>query len=232
MRTLGSRAGTGRTSQVRGSLETHLSPGHHPSQPATPAALVPVKAQSATACRGWQTVGNRRRAPLSSTGEEGNGVGKGSGKRATRKRVADVSAVARDDAAGLTPAAARRLSKLEKDLAAARKTEERQRSRLAAASAEADRIRLDITELIRHAAESAARGPLGAAADAAGSPVAPPADEAVAAPTRSSVKAKPSAAPKPAKPADATPAGPAKPPTPRPRRARPASRPTTGPDNG
>jgi hypothetical protein len=169
-------------------------------------------------------------------------VGKGSGKRATRKRVADVSAVARDDAAGLTPAAARRLSKLEKDLAAARKTEERQRSRLAAASAEADRIRLDITELIRHAAESAARGPLGAAADAAGSPVAPPADEAVAAPTRSSVKAKPAAAPKAAKPADATPAdatpadatpaGPAKPPTPRPRRARPASRPTTGPDNG
>lgn len=85
-------------------------------------------------------------------------MGKGSGKRATRKRVADVSAAAREDAEQLKRATRRRLAKLEKDLAAVRKTEERRRSRLAAASAEADRIRREIAGLIRHASEPAVGG--------------------------------------------------------------------------
>jgi hypothetical protein len=85
-------------------------------------------------------------------------MGKGSGKRATRKRVADVSAAAREDAEQLKRATRRRLAKLEKDLTAVRKTEERQRSRLAAASAEADRIRGEIAGLVRHASEPAVGG--------------------------------------------------------------------------
>lgn len=85
-------------------------------------------------------------------------MGKGSGKRATRKRVADVSAAAREDAEQLKRATRRRLAKLEKDLAAVRKTEERRRSRLAAASAEADRIRREIAGLVRHASEPAVGG--------------------------------------------------------------------------
>ena len=82
-------------------------------------------------------------------------MGKGSGKRATRKRVADVSAATREDDAQLKRATTRRLAKLAKDLAAAHKTEERHRSRLAEASAEADHIRLEIAGLVRHASEPA-----------------------------------------------------------------------------
>jgi ABC-type transporter Mla subunit MlaD len=85
-------------------------------------------------------------------------MGRGSEKRATRKRVADVSAAAREDAEDLKRATTRRLAKLEKDLAAARRTEERHRSRLAAASAEADQIRSDIAGLVRHASEPAVGG--------------------------------------------------------------------------
>ena len=48
-------------------------------------------------------------------------MGKGSGKRATRKRVADVSAAAHEDAEQLKRATRRRLAKLEKDLAAVRR---------------------------------------------------------------------------------------------------------------
>src|SRR5665811_2095024 len=87
------------------------------------------------------------------TGKEAIDMGKGSGKRATRKRVADVSAVAREDAEQLKRATRRRLARLEKDLAAVRKTEDRRRSRLAAASSKADRIRREIARLIRHASE-------------------------------------------------------------------------------
>lgn len=85
-------------------------------------------------------------------------MGRGSGKRATRKRVADVSAGAREDEAKLQRATTRRLAKLEKDLAAAHKNEERHRSRLATASAEADRIRGEIAGLLRHASEPAVGG--------------------------------------------------------------------------
>jgi len=85
-------------------------------------------------------------------------MGRGSGKRATRKRVADVSAAAREDEAKLQRATTRRLAKLEKDLAAAHKTEERHRSRLTTASAEADRIRGEIAGLLRHASEPAVGG--------------------------------------------------------------------------
>lgn len=85
-------------------------------------------------------------------------MAKGSGKRAMRRRAADVSAAARDDAEQLKRATTRRLAKLEKDLAAARAMEERHRSRLAAASAEADRIRMEIAGLVRHATEPAVGG--------------------------------------------------------------------------
>ncbi len=85
-------------------------------------------------------------------------MGKDSGKRVTRKRVADVSAAEREDAEQLERATTRRLARLEKDLAAARRTEERRRSRLAAASAEADRIRSEIGGLVRHASDPAFGG--------------------------------------------------------------------------
>jgi hypothetical protein len=85
-------------------------------------------------------------------------MGKDSGKRATRKRLADVSAAAREDADGLERATTRRLARLEKDLAAARRTEDRHRSRLAVASAEAERIRSEIGGLVRHASEPAMGG--------------------------------------------------------------------------
>ncbi len=85
-------------------------------------------------------------------------MGRGSGKRATRNRVADVSVAARDDEAKLERATTRRLAKLEKDLAAAHKNEERHRSRLAIASAEADRIRGEIAGLLRRASEPAVGG--------------------------------------------------------------------------
>ena len=80
-------------------------------------------------------------------------MGKGSGKRALRRRVADVSATARDEADQLERATRRRLAKLERDLAEARRTEERRRSRLAAASAHADWIRAEIAELVHLASE-------------------------------------------------------------------------------
>jgi chromosome segregation ATPase len=83
-------------------------------------------------------------------------MGKG-GKRALRRRVAEISADDRD-IAELERATARRIAKLEKDLAAARKTEERRRSRLAAASAEADRIRNEIAALVHHATDPAVGG--------------------------------------------------------------------------
>jgi chromosome segregation ATPase len=162
-------------------------------------------------------------------------MGKGSGKRATRERAKDVSAAARDEAEQLARATARRLAKLKKDLAAARKTEERHRSRLAAASAEADRIRIEIGELVRHASEPAVGGvkkvghaasdlledaadvvtdAAGAVRDAAGS---------VVGVARRAVRSKRATAKAPA---------PAKPAAPRTRRARPATPPATGPDNG
>jgi hypothetical protein len=149
-------------------------------------------------------------------------MGKASGKRATRKRVADVSATPQEDAEEPQRAATRRLTKLEKDLAAACKTEERRRSRLAAASAEADRIRSEIVELVRHASvpEVGAARKVGHAASAAD--VAKDADAAeVAAETASPVDSDAPATPVPAKPA-----------TPHRKRARPATPPATGPDNG
>ena len=85
-------------------------------------------------------------------------MGRGSGKRATRKRVDDVSAAARADDAKLERATTRRLAKLEKDLAAAHENEKRHRSRLERASAEADRIRGEIAGLLRHASEPAVGG--------------------------------------------------------------------------
>ena len=162
-------------------------------------------------------------------------MAKGNGKRATRKRARDVSAAARDEAEKLARATARRLAKLEKDLAAARKTEERHRSRLAAASAEADRIRIEIAELVRHASEPAVGGvkkvghaagdlledaadvvtdAAGAVRDAAGS---------VVGVARRAVRSKRATAKAPA---------PAKPAAPRTRRASPTTPPATGPDNG
>ena len=180
-------------------------------------------------------------------------MGKGSGKRATRKRVEDVSAAARDEAEQLARATARRLARLEKDLAAARKTEERHRSRLAAASAEAARIRIEIAELVRHASEPAVGGvkkvghaagdlledaadvvtdAAGAVRDAAGSVVGV-ARRAVR-PRRAPVEGAAPAGPA-VDEAGATAAMPvtaAKPAKPRTRRARPATPPTAGPDNG
>jgi hypothetical protein len=149
-------------------------------------------------------------------------MGKASGKRATRKRVADVSATPHEDAEEPRRAATRRLTKLEKDLAAARKTEERRRSRLAAASAEADRIRSEIVELVRHVSVPAvgAARKVGHAAGAAD--VARDADAAEdAAETASPVDSDAPATPVPAKPA-----------TTRRKRARPATPAATGPDNG
>ncbi|HEX7398372.1 MAG TPA: hypothetical protein VF302_01295 [Candidatus Limnocylindrales bacterium] len=84
-------------------------------------------------------------------------MGKGSGKRALRQRIADVSSSDRD-ITELKRATARRIAKLEKDLAAARRREERRRSRLAAASAEADRIRVEIAGLLHHASDPAVGG--------------------------------------------------------------------------
>jgi hypothetical protein len=84
-------------------------------------------------------------------------MGKGSGKRALRQRIADVSSSDRD-VTELKRATARRIAKLEKELGAARRTEERRRSRLAAASAEADRIRTEIAGLVHHAADPAVGG--------------------------------------------------------------------------
>jgi adenylylsulfate kinase len=168
-------------------------------------------------------------------------MGRGSGKRATRKRVADVSAAARADDAKLERATTRRLAKLEKDLAAAHENVERHRSRLETASAEADRIRGEIAGLLRHASEPAVDGArkvghaaadlLGDAADAvadAAGGVAHAAGSVVGA-ARRSVRAKPAAAAddpavataplpkaataKAAKPAQAKTAKPAKPAT-------------------
>ncbi len=85
-------------------------------------------------------------------------MGRGSGKRATRRRVADLAASSRDDDAKLERVTARRLAKLEKDLAAAHRAAERHQSRLAAASAEADRIRGEIAGLLRHASDPAMGG--------------------------------------------------------------------------
>jgi hypothetical protein len=146
-------------------------------------------------------------------------MGKGSGKRATRKRVADVSAATREDDAQLKRATTRRLAKLAKDLAAAHKTEERHRSRLAEASAEADHIRLEIAGLVRHASEPAIGGArkvghaAGGVAHAAGS---------VVGAARRAVRTKPAPATAPVR---------AKPATPRQRRARPTTPPASGPDD-
>ena len=169
-------------------------------------------------------------------------MGKGSGKRATRKRVAEVSDATREHAEQLQRATTRRLAKLEKDLAAARKSEERHRSRLVAASAEADRIRIEVAGLIRHASEPAVGGArkvghaagdlleeaadvvtdaAGAVRDAAGS-VADAAGSFVGV-ARRAVRSKPAGAKAPA---------PAKPATPSRRRARSTTPPATRPDNG
>ena len=152
---------------------------------------------------------------------------KGSGKRATRKRVADVSAAARDDAEQLKRAATRRLAKLEKDLLAVCKTEERRRARLAAASAEADRLRNEILELVRHVSEpQGERAPgdaskVGHAAGGALDGVSGAAHEAAGAAPASAAHDAVAEAPVAAKRA-----------TPRPRKARPTTPPATGPGNG
>jgi hypothetical protein len=85
-------------------------------------------------------------------------MGKDSGKRAARKRVAEIATAAHDDEEKLKRAASRRLAKLEKDLAVAHRMQERHRSRLEAATAEADQISVEIAELLRRASEPAADG--------------------------------------------------------------------------
>ena len=168
-------------------------------------------------------------------------MGKGSEKRAVRKRVADVSADERDIAEKLKRATARRIAKLEKDLAAAHKTAERHRSRLAEASAEADHIRKEIAGLLRHASEPAVGGArkvghaasdliedaADAVADAAGGVM--HAAVSVVEAARRSMKAKPATPPRPAK---ATPPKPAEAATPRSTRARKATPPAAGPSDG
>ena len=136
-------------------------------------------------------------------------MGKGSGKRAFRKRVADVPAAAHEDAEQPQRATRRRLAKLERDLAAAHKTEERLRSRLVAASAGADRVRSDIVELVRHASGLVVGGAR-MVGHAAGDGVAMP--DGV--------------------PTAARPLPPAKPAAPRQRRARSTTPPAPGPENG
>jgi ElaB/YqjD/DUF883 family membrane-anchored ribosome-binding protein len=140
-------------------------------------------------------------------------MGKGSGKRATRERIGQLSAATREDDEQLRRAATRRLAKLEKDLAAAHKMQDRRRSRLEAATAEVNRLRSEIAGLIRHASEPAmdgaskvghAAGDLleeaaDAVADAAGSVV--HAAGSVVGAARRSVRAKPAPAVKPAGPA-------------------------------
>jgi hypothetical protein len=171
-------------------------------------------------------------------------MGKESGKRSARKRVAEISAAARDDEEKLKRAARRRLAKLEKDLAAAHRMQERHRSRLDVATAEADQIRAEIAELLRRASEPAADGArkVGHAADelldeaaamvtdaaaavkdAAGSVVG--AARRVARPKRAVPKA-PVAAP------GTEPVAPAQPAPRRPRRARATTPPASGPSNG
>ena len=82
----------------------------------------------------------------------------GSGKRAARKRTNDLAVGSREADAQLERVTARRLARLEKDLAAAHKAAERHKSRLETASAEADRIRGEIAALLRHASEPAVGG--------------------------------------------------------------------------
>lgn len=85
-------------------------------------------------------------------------MGRGSGKRAARKRAADLVVGSREDDVKLERVTARRLARLEKDLAAAHRAAERHQSRLATASAEADRIRGEIAALLRHVSEPAVGG--------------------------------------------------------------------------
>ena len=148
-------------------------------------------------------------------------MGSGSGKRAARKRAAELAEGSREDDAKLERVTARRLAKLEKDLAAAHKAAERHQSRLEKASAEADRIRGEIASLLRHATEPAVGGAkkVGHAAadliedaadvvsDAAGGVV--HAAGSVVGAARRSVRGKPRAEKKPRAENDAAPATPA-----------------------
>ena len=85
-------------------------------------------------------------------------MGRGSGKRAVRKRTNDLAVGSREADAKLERVTARRLARLEKDLAAAHRAAERHQSRLEMASAEADRIRGEIAALLRQASEPAVGG--------------------------------------------------------------------------
>jgi ElaB/YqjD/DUF883 family membrane-anchored ribosome-binding protein len=150
-------------------------------------------------------------------------MGRGSGKRAARKRAADLAVGSREDDAKLERVTARRLAKLEKDLAAAHRAAERHQSRLETASAEVDRIRGEIASLLRHASEPAVGGAkkVGHAAadliedaadvmaDAAGGVV--HAAGSVVGAARRSVRAKPRAEKKPREEKEAVPATPVPP---------------------
>jgi hypothetical protein len=175
-------------------------------------------------------------------------MGKGSGKRAARKRVAEISAAACDDEQKLKRAAARNLARLAKDLAAAHRMQERHRSRLEAATAEADQIRGEIAELLRRASEPAADGarkvgratgePLDEAAGVVSDAVVAVRDAAesvVGAARRPRPKRAVAKAPEAAEGAAAAtvdPAATARPAPRRPRRARAATPPSSGPSNG
>ncbi len=170
-------------------------------------------------------------------------MGKESGRRAARKRVAEIASAARDDDEKLERAAARRLARLEKDLATAHRLQERHRSRLEAATAEADQIRAEIAELLRRASEPAAGGArkIGRAAgglldeaavvvsDAAVA-VKDAAESLVGAARRAGPKRAVAKAPATADRTDA--AVPAQPAPRRPRRARATTSPSSGPGNG
>jgi hypothetical protein len=175
-------------------------------------------------------------------------MGKDSGKRAARKRVAEIATAAHDDEEKLKRAASRRLAKLEKDLAVAHRMQERHRSRLEAATAEADQISVEIAELLRRASEPAADGArkVGRAAgelldeaavvvsDAA-VVVKDAAESVVGAARRARPKRAVAKAPGAAEGAAAAtvePAATAQPAPRRPRRARAATPPSSGPSNG
>lgn len=169
-------------------------------------------------------------------------MGKESGKRSARKRVAEIATAAREDEEKLQRAAKRRLAKLEKDLAAAHRMQERHRSRLDAATAEADQIRAEIAELLRRASEPAADGArkVGRAAgelldeaavvvsDAAVA-VKDAAELVVGAARRARPKRAVAKAPEAAQ--ETEPGTPAQPASRRPRRARATTPPASGPSN-
>ncbi len=85
-------------------------------------------------------------------------MARGTGKRAARKRAEELAAGSRKADAKLERVTARRLARLEKDLAAAHRAAHRHESRLATASAEVDRLRGEIAGLLRHASDPAVGG--------------------------------------------------------------------------